>query len=161
MKAGKFYEPKEFDITHPFSKSVIIVAIAAILPAGLAAKPKQKKLSVISIVAPHVSGYVVIELENGARDKLRVTEGQARATLPNIMANDVDFITVIGAYIIVTVYQHPNFRGHGLTLRCGNYELVEQPRNDIESIQVRYIKTPVSECQDSEGQLVEYRTWDR
>jgi hypothetical protein len=70
-------------------------------------------------------------------------------------------ITVVGANTMVTLYEQPNFRGHSLTLRCGSYELLQQPRNDIESVQVRYVKTPVTECQGSEGAPVQYKSWDR
>jgi hypothetical protein len=152
------------------SKSILLLgAVALALPGGVTAKPKKKVVITIQNADPALNpappprkpGYAVLELEGGGRDKLRVTEAEARATLPNIMANDVDLITVVGANTVMTVYQDPNFRGHSLTLRCGNYELVERPRNDIESVRVSYVKTPVSECQGEEGRPVQYKSWDR
>ena len=142
---------------------IMICAVALMATPGVMAKPKKAKAAAQTAPAPvvRIPGYAVIELENGARDKLRVAEGESRATLPNIMAGDVDFITVVGAQTIVTVYDDANFRGHSLTLRCGNYELLQQPRNAIESIKVSFVKTPVSECQGSKGQPVQYKDWDR
>jgi hypothetical protein len=149
-------------------KAILALGIIALaIPNSAVAKAKKKaKITMQNAKptptpSPRVPGYAIIELENGGRDKLHVAEGESRAILPNIMANDVDFITVIGANTIVTVYEAPNFRGHSLTLSCGNYELLQQPRNDIESIQVRNAKTPVSECQGKEGQPVQYKSWDR
>jgi hypothetical protein len=155
-------------MTKIFSKSVLLLCVATLaLPIGAAAESKKKVTITVRNAdpapapPPRMPGYAVIELENGRRDKLRVAEGESRATLPNIMANDVDFITVVGANTVVTVYEAPNFRGHSLTLRCGNYELLERPRNDIESIKVSYTRQPVSECQGEEGQPVQYKSWDR
>jgi hypothetical protein len=152
-------------MTSTSSKLLAIISIAGIaLSTGAAAKPKKAKAAAPqSAPAPpvRVPGYAILELENSNRDKVRVAEGESRATLPNIMANDVDFVTVIGANTVVTLYEQPNFRGHSLTLTCGSYELIERPRNDIESVQVRYIKTPVAECEGSEGQPVQYKTWSR
>jgi hypothetical protein len=141
-----------------------LIALSLTFPATLAAKSKKKVVAAQQAQPapkPRIPGYAVISLENGNRDKLRVAEGESRATIPNIMANDVDFVTVVGANTMVTLYEQPNFRGHSLTLRCGNYELLQQPRNDIESVQVRYVTTPVSECQGSDGDPVQYKTWDR
>jgi hypothetical protein len=144
---------------------LILCAAASVLPLGTAAAKTKKKAPMVQqsepAPKPRIPGYAIISLENGNRDKLRIAEGEGRATIPNIMANDVDFITVVGANTMVTVYEQPNFRGHSLTLRCGNYELLQQPRNDIESVQVRYVKTAVSECQGSEGSPVQYKSWDR
>ena len=142
---------------------IMICAVAMMATSGVMAKPQKAKDAAQAAPAPvvRIPGYAVIELENGARDKLRVAEGESRATLPNIMAGDVDFITVVGAQTVVTVYDDANFRGHSLTLRCGNYELLQQPRNAIESIKVSFVKSPVSECQGSKGQPVQYKDWDR
>ncbi len=146
---------------------LLAISVAAtVLPAHVGAKPNKAKIIIQTTEPapappPRLPGYAMISLENGKKDKLRVTDGEARATIPNIMANDVDFITVVGAYTIVTVYQDANFRGHSLTLRCGNYELLEQPRNDIESIRVTTAKKPVSECQGSDMELVQYKSWDK
>jgi hypothetical protein len=142
---------------------IVICAVAALATPGILAKPKKVEPVGEADAASTIRkpGYVVIELENGGRDKLRIAEGEARAVLPSIMSNDVDFITVVGANTVATVYDAPNFRGHSLTLRCGNYELLQQPRNDIESIRVSYVKTPVNECQGQPGQPVQYKTWDR
>jgi hypothetical protein len=153
-------------MTFPLPKyTLILCAVLLALPLGTATAKTKKKAPMVQqpepAPKPRIPGYAVISLENGNRDTLRVNEGESRPTILNIMANDVDFITVVGANTVITVYEQPNFRGHSLTLRCGNYELLQQPRNDIESIQVRYVKTPVSECQGSDGNPVQYKTWDR
>jgi hypothetical protein len=147
------------------SKMAFACAIAALaLSASADANAKKRVVAAaaaMSAAPPRPPGYALIELENGKKDRLRVAEGEARATISNIMANDVDFITVIGGHTIVTVYQDANFRGHSLTLRCGNYELLQEPRNDIESIRVTASKKPVSECQGSEREIVQIKTWDK
>jgi hypothetical protein len=153
-------------MTHLIPKHTLIMcAVALILPLGTATAKSKKKAQMVQqsepAAKPRLPGYAVISLENGNRDKLRVSEGESRATIPNNMANDVDFITVVGAHTVITVYEQPNFRGHSLTLRCGSYELLQQPRNDIESLKVRYAKTTVSKCRGEEGQPVQYKTWDR
>jgi hypothetical protein len=107
-----------------------------------------------------IQGHVVLSMENGNGDTLRVNAVGQRATLPNILANDIDYITVVGSQTQVTVYEQPNFRGHSLTLRCGSYELLQQPRNDIESIRVTYVADD-RRCQGSPEQPVQYRTWTR
>jgi hypothetical protein len=150
------------------SKILAIISVAAImLPHSASANPKKRRPPVdkASQLPPaklvRVPGYAILELDSGKRDRIRVTEGEARASLPNILANDVDLITVIGANTVVTVFEQPNFRGHSLTLTCGNYELIERPRNDIESVRVSYRKQPVSECQGSDRELVQIKSWDR
>ena len=147
-----------------FSKMALACAVTALALSASAGAKKKKLIITIAEAKPSVSprlpGYALIELENGKKDKLRVAEGEARATIPNIMANDIDFITVVGPFTIVTVYQDANFRGHSLTLRCGSFELLQQPRNDIESIRVTTAKTPVSECQGSDQELIQIKTWD-
>jgi hypothetical protein len=149
------------------TKFLAAISIAAIvLSTGVTAKPKKAKIAApqsapVPTPPVRVPGYAILELENGNRDTVRIAEGESRATLPNIMANDVDFVTVVGANTVVILYEQPNFRGHSLTLRCGNYELLEKPRNDIESVQVRYVKTPVAACEGSKEQPVQYKTWSR
>jgi hypothetical protein len=152
-------------MNHNTLKTALTLIIAApLLASAVSAAPvKKAKPMVTTEIVPRDGrpGYAAISLENGAKNVLRVVAGESRAALPNIMANDVDFITVVGAQTVATVYEQPNFRGHSLTLRCGNYELLQQPRNDIESIKVRYVKEPVSECQGSDMELVQMKTWDR
>jgi hypothetical protein len=145
-------------------KLVIIAAGAVLANPAITPRIKMEKLArptAPQVVPIRIAGYAMLALENGAKNKLIVREGETRTTLPNIMANDIDFITVVGANTVVTVYEQPNLRGHSLTLRCGNYELLQQPRNDIESVKVSYAKTPVSECQGSDLELVQIKTWDR
>jgi hypothetical protein len=126
-----------------------LIAASAVAQTTVSMKPKQSP------------GHAILQLENGQQDVLRIEHGEARASLPNIMANDVDYVTVVGTQTIVTLYADPNFKGRRLTLRCGHYELLQQPRNDIESVQVSIAKTPVKTCQGSEQQLVQLKTWER
>jgi hypothetical protein len=107
-----------------------------------------------------IQGFAVVRMENGSGDTFRVEAETRAATIPNIMANDVDFVEVVGSQTEVTLYEQPNFRGHSLTLRCGNYELLQQPRNDIESIAVRYVRDD-RRCQGTPERPIQYRTWTR
>jgi hypothetical protein len=144
--------------------ALIACLCAMTMPLGVAAKPqKMVKVAQPAPIVPRdgIPGYAVLTLENGAKDTVSVAAGEGLAALPNIMANDVDFITVVGRQTVVTVYEQPNFRGHSLTLRCGTYELLQQPRNDIESVRVRYVRDVASTCQGSESKPVQYKSWDR
>jgi hypothetical protein len=107
-----------------------------------------------------IQGFAVITKELGERESLRVEAGERQATLPNELINETDLVQVVGSQTEVTLYEQPNFRGHSLTLRCGNYELLQQPRNDIESFAVRYVRD-ARRCQGTPERPVQYRTWTR
>jgi hypothetical protein len=155
---------KKIDRKRFFIFALLLLALSP------AAHAEQKKTSpsakTQATAAPMAAqtrdpGYAILALENGNQDEVRASEGESLATLPNIVANDGDYLTVMGAHTVVTVYADPNFRGHSLTLRCGHYEFLERPRNDIESIRVSVAKAPVKNCQGSESSRVQYKTWGR
>jgi hypothetical protein len=149
------------------SPALILISSAVIaLSMTVHAKPKKVPAKAAT-PAPspqqpvRMPGYAIIEKELGNRDTLRIAEGESRATIPAVLANEVDIVTVVGANTVVTLYEKPNFQGHSLTLTCGNYELLQQPRNDIESVKVTYLKKPVSACQGSDEQKTQLTTWTR
>lgn len=154
-------------MAHAISKTILAFAIVAlVLPvAGLSKQAKKKTTPPPAPVVElwprdGIPGFAVVRMENGSGDTFRVEAETRAATIPNIMANDVDFVEVVGSQTEVTLYEQPNFRGHSLTLRCGNYELLQQPRNDIESIAVRYVRDD-RRCQGTAERPIQYRTWTR
>lgn len=149
-----------------FKKTLLVAFVLTLaVPAALSAKSTKAKKQNPPVEQTWpldgIPGFAVLRLENGGQDTLRVEARTSQASLPNIMANDVDFIDVVGSQTEVTLYEQPNFRGHSLTLRCGNYELLQQPRNDIESVRVRYVAAVARACQGTPERPVQYRTWTR
>jgi hypothetical protein len=151
------------------SHKLIALALAVfVVPTSLWALTGKNKKKKADPPAPVIElwprdgipGFAVVSMENGNGDTFRVEAQTRAATIPNIMANDVDFVEVVGSQTEVTLYEQPNFRGHSLTLRCGNYELLQQPRNDIESIAVRYVRDD-RRCQGTPERPIQYRTWTR
>ncbi len=145
------------------SSLIALCAVAIVATTPIAAKPKKAKPALQSapaVTTPRIPGYAVLSLENGNKDRVRVAEGQSMATLPNIITGDVDLITVVGPNTVLTVYDDANFRGHSLTLHCGYYELLQEPRNAIQSAKASFVKEPV-DCQGSGTTPVQYKTWSR
>jgi hypothetical protein len=139
--------------------------IAAALAHPTIAKPgKAKKAApvVVKEVWPRdgIQGYVVLSKENGNGEVQRIKAGENIAMLDALLANDVDYIKVVGSQTQVTVFEKPNFTGHSLTLRCGNYELLQQPRNDIESIRVSYVRDDAA-CRGTKDQPLQFTSWSR
>jgi hypothetical protein len=146
--------------THKFLALTLAVLV---VPSSLwAVSTTKKKAAPVAETWPRdgIQGYAVFSMEYGSGDTLRVNAVGQRGTLPNIMANDIDYIEVVGNQTQVIAYDKPNFRGHSLTLRCGSYELLQQPRNAIESIRVTYVRD-ARPCQGSAEQPIQYRTWTR
>lgn len=146
-------------------KHVAIGIIAIALTSPIIAKPsKAKKVApvVVKEVWPRdgIQGYAVLSKENGNGETQRVNAGENVATLDALLVNDADYIKVVGSQTQVTVFEKPNFMGHSLTLRCGNYELLQQPRNDIESIRVTYVRDDAV-CKGTKDQPVKFTTWAR
>jgi hypothetical protein len=146
--------------------SLLAISLLAITPANpIIAKPgKAKKAAPVQVreVWPRdgIQGYAILSKENGDGETARINAGEGLASLPALLANDVDYIKIIGSQTQVTVFEKPNFTGKSLTLRCGNFELLQQPRNDIESVRVTYVRDDAA-CTGTADRPVQHTTWGR
>jgi hypothetical protein len=97
---------------------------------------------------------------------------ESRSRLGGNFDEDIEAIDVYGQFTEVIGYENPNFTGRTVTLRCGHYELIGDPENEISSIRVQVAVRPTANCMGgtassgvlivSDGESrVEVHNWDR
>jgi hypothetical protein len=94
-------------------------------------------------------------------DEFNLSGATERAVLAGMFDEDIEVITVFGQYAQFIGYEDPNFRGRTVTLRCGRYELIGDPENEISSIKIIKAERPVRDCPSPYEGVVEIHNWDR
>jgi hypothetical protein len=79
-------------------------------------------------------------------DRMTLQQGQWRSKLSDTFDEDIEVIYITGQYTEVIGYEGQNFTGRRVTLRCGLYELIGDPENEIRSIKVIKAVRPSAEC---------------
>ncbi len=94
-------------------------------------------------------------------DEFNLSGATERAVLAGNFDEDIEVIRVDGQYAQFIGYEDSNFRGRTVTLRCGRYELIGDPENEISSIKIIKAERPVRDCPSPYEGVVEIHNWDR
>jgi hypothetical protein len=72
--------------------------------------------------------------------------------------DNIEFVRIENPYVKFTGYEDVNFGGRSITLTCGNFELIDQPENEISSYKIEILDEPVA-CRG--GGTTDIYKWDR
>ncbi len=112
---------------------------------------------------PEIDDSVVVSFrstDGGDFDSFTISEYTQRARLSSDFDEDIEIISIYGQYATVIGYENPNFTGRTVTLRCGFYELIGDPENEISSIRVIRAVRPEASCPSHSEGYVEIHNWD-
>ena len=80
-------------------------------------------------------------------------------SLPEDWNDDIEIVENFFRNISVQLFEHANFQGRSVTLRCFRTELIDEPENEVSSIRFHYSETDNRECTPV-GARAKVRYWD-
>jgi hypothetical protein len=80
-----------------------------------------------------------------------------RSWVGDDMNDDIEMVYITSPWLEVTLYEHRDFQGGAVTLRCGTYELIDDPEDEVSSFKIRVLSKPEARCDQSERDV---KRWD-
>jgi hypothetical protein len=88
------------------------------------------------------SSGILEGISEGLSDSPCLESGYTLDYVGDDMNDDIETVLVFGEYTEVTLYEGANFEGRSVTLACGQYELIDDPENEVSSISTRVLDEP-------------------